>query len=664
MPNLVGLYDTTATPEALDRDLARMIAAVDLPAFGFTTRIATGPHLACGNVLTRVENNLAQPARDDGRGLWLMLDGEVLNAREVARGLGRPADAPLDDAEVALSAYLAYGLAFLDRLNGQFNVILADRGDRSCRVISDRLGSRVLFVAEDGPRVTFASEVKGVVAGRGTPTRAGGLGLLQLLASGAHVGDRTWLEGIQVLCPGTILDLRPSGRSRRRYFKLHFREGGPEMAEDAYVEGFTQNLRVATERCMRHRPGHKVAITLSGGLDSRSVALAIDPSHLPLTSLTYGAAESPDAMYAAELARVIGLDHHHIEGLWEELLEQSKVACDRVLGPSPSGRRGFYSSQVDRIAWRGEGMGGITGHASMIWHPLYRRHMRVMLNGACGDAMTGSHLTPNLLLGPKRAAVIADLTRRTLRQRGELLDLVLAPRFLARHLAELPEYLAATFADIDADEPMAIANVWDMENRQRRGTFSSFTIERYFCTCRSPFLDYELVDFLARVPPLYRFQQRVYKRMIVTQFPEARHVPWAYTRGPITASPAYEFAREAFNFARGRIARRLSRGKPQLAHWSFRDDVGILRADRDVALALEAFTRADHFPSEVLSAEGVRTLVARFTAGPDPDQVSQALLFSQLAGIAKCHELFLARSGPITVPPAADPANFGVDTSP
>ena len=33
------------------------------------------------------------------------------------------------------------------------------------------------------------------------------------------------------------------------------------------------------------------------------------------------------------------------------------------------------------------------------------------------------------------------------------------------------------FDHIDADQPAAVASVWDMENRQRRGAFSTFTME-------------------------------------------------------------------------------------------------------------------------------------------------------------------------------------------
>lgn len=670
MPNLVGIHDPTAGPEELARDLARMMAAVDLPSFRFIKRSVVSAHIGCGNVLTGVEDNLSQPARDEARGLWLMLDGEILNASELAKDLAWRGSAGerRDDAEIALAMYVAFGMGAFERLNGQWNIVLHDRSSEESLLVSDRLGSRIVFYAEDGPRFTFASEAKAVVAGRRVETRIGGLGLIQLLSAGSHHGDRTWLEGIRVLDPGTIVRLGAgrgsSGRRRTRYFRLRFRESGPDRSEDDYADAFGATLKLATERAMRRRPQHPIAITLSGGLDSRAVALAIPRGELPITSLTYGAPESADAIYAAQLAQLLGLDHHHIEGLGPALVEDSSRVLERLSGPSPSGRRGFYSAQLDRVAWRSESMSVLYGSTSMIWHPLYRRYMRLMLNGACGDAMTGSHLTPNLLLEPTRRQVIERLRRQTLWQSPELVKQVLQPAFQERLIGELDPGFDATFDAIDADEPMAIANVWDMENRQRRGAFATFTIERYFCTCRSPFLDDELVDLLADVPPLWRFQQRVYKRMLVRSFPEARQVPWAYTGGPITASPIYEFCREALQFAQRRIRRALPARKARRAHWNFRDEVTMMREDRDLGVAIESFVRSDYFPDDVLSPSGVRQLVEDFNRGPHPRESEMLALYAHLVGIAKCSELFLAARGPIAVTPAADPAAFGVDTSP
>src|SRR5437868_3782904 len=101
MPNLAGIHDPAMSADDLTKDLGRMMTAVDLPAFHFAKRTAYAPGIACGNVLTGVENNLRQPAKDEARGLWLMLDGEILNSRELAVRMGR--DDLTDDAEIALA---------------------------------------------------------------------------------------------------------------------------------------------------------------------------------------------------------------------------------------------------------------------------------------------------------------------------------------------------------------------------------------------------------------------------------------------------------------------------------------------------------------------------------------------------------------------------------
>lgn len=659
MPNLVGLHDPTASREELERTLGRMMDAVDLPAFRFQRRsIVDGP-MACGNVLPGMEDNASQPVFDRERGLWLMLDGELLGVRELVARLRRAGvDAEgKDDAKLALAAYVAFGQGFLEHLNGNWNLVLRDAAEDSTLVITDRLGSRLLFCAEDGPRFVFSTELKGVVAGRKVKTRPGGVALFGLLSAGMHHGDGVWLEGLKLVPAGTVVRLGATRRTSTRYWKMRFHEGGPEMSEADYADGFARHLRAATERSMKLSGRQRFALTLSGGLDSRAVALSLDRGHLPLTAITYGDEESADVRYARQLAQVIGLDHYYIEPERERLVADSERIYNQLTGSS--GPQGFFSAQLDRIIWRCEALALFDGLSSPLWHPIYRQKMRFMLNGAAGDAMTGSHLTPNLLLAPTRAQLIDDFYRRRFPQSPELLRQVLTPRFYEENATRLRPVFAEGFDDIDADDPLAIANVWDMENRQRRGAFTSFTMERYFCNCRSPFLDYELVDFLTRVPGRWRFQQRIYKRMLVTAFPEARHVPWAYTEGRITTSPAFEFTREAFNWGRAKAKKLLPWEKNKPDRWAFRDPVKMMREDQALHERLVAFTRSEHFPSDIFDARGVAALVDDFAREGGG---LRHVMFTNLLGIARAMELFLVPDE-IRVPPSADPAAFGVATS-
>lgn len=658
MPNLVGLHDPRASRGDLEQTIARMMDAVDLPSFHLQRRAAIAPSFACGNVLTGVEDNLDQPARGEGE-TWLMIDGELWNTAELQRELERAGHKirGTGDAYLALAMYERRGLDFVHALNGQWNIALYDSGLSQVILASDRLGSRLLFYAADGPRFVFASEVKGVIAGRDRPTRAGGPGLLQLLSSHGHFGAATWLDGIELLDAGTIVRFDANGTIKKRYARLLFSEGPPHASEDDYAEGFARRLRVATERAMKDHHRLPIAITLSGGLDSRSLALSIDPKHFPIKSLTYGDPDSADVRYAAQLAEAIGLDHHYVEHERPKLEEESAKKLDQILGPSPFGRRGFYGCQIDRIAWRGEGMTNFAGLASPIWHPLYATVMRSVLNGAAGDALTGSHLTPQMLFQPPREKLIEWHRDGVYWQAPELVAKILNPTYYRNYLDTLIPAFDQTFHSIPGDDAMAIASVWDMENRQRRGAFASFVVERYFCTVRAPYLDHELAEFLASIPPLWRFQQRIYKKMLIQHHPKARHVPWAASDLPLTDNTLLDLFRQGSNFVIRRAKKLLPSKKDAPPAWAFRDVVKLIREDPDLGLAIDQWLASDHFPSDVFDARGVQWFMEEFRAGRLSSDAT--VLHNHLVVIAKAHAWWLGDRVKV-MPPEADPASFGV----
>jgi asparagine synthetase B (glutamine-hydrolysing) len=659
MPNLVGIYDRTATASALERDLAKMMKIVDIPDYRYARKRVCGRNLVCGNVLPGIADNLAQPARDRSRGVWLMLDGEILGTDVLCEELKAAGleTTGLDDAQLALAAYKAFGEDFLNHLNGRWNLVLHHAPSDTTIIASDRYGSRLLYWSRDAERLVFASELKAVILARPVESRAGGYGLLELFMGPYLHGDRTWVEGIHVLKPGTILRIRPDGIQQRRYWKSHFNEGDYSGSVDDAAEEFKVRLQTAVGRAMRKQAQHPLAITLSGGLDSRSLALSIDPKSRPIPALTYGDEDSADVRFARQLADVIGLDFHHVESQKEALFDASRSVLDELEGPSPEGPRGFFSTQIDRIIWRDEFFGDQTGVTSMIWHPLYSKHMNLMLQGACGDALTGSHIAWWQMKNPSRKQVIAKLFHEQYSQPKERLAEIFTQPFMAKYWGERNNHFNSLFSDIDADEPTAVSSIWDMENRQRRGAFSTFTMERYFCMIRVPYLDYELASFLSSLPPMWRFQQRVYKKMLINCYPEGAHVPWAYTQKPLTGSWTQEFARESFNYWSRRADSMLGSKSKKLPVYAFRDSAGLLRQDRSNGLAVYQWLESDRFDENVFNHSGIRHFMDRFYAGEDSGE--DFLLVAYLCALARVDKYILSRQF-TTIPDVCNPARFGV----
>ncbi|WP_341774514.1 asparagine synthase (glutamine-hydrolyzing) [Burkholderia gladioli] len=103
-----------------------------------------------------------QPVGDDAGRHWIVFNGEIYNYRAVrreleARGVRFQSNS---DTEVLLRAWIEWGPAALERLNGAYAFCLYDRADRSIVLARDRFGKRPLFYTKHDGMLMFASEMK------------------------------------------------------------------------------------------------------------------------------------------------------------------------------------------------------------------------------------------------------------------------------------------------------------------------------------------------------------------------------------------------------------------------------------------------------------------------------------------------------------------------
>ena len=98
---------------------------------------------------------------DDGQ-IAVVQNGEIFNHVELAAEL-RQQGVRLDthsDTEVILRLYEREGIACLRRLNGMFAIAIDDAREDALYLARDRIGVKPLYVADDGARMLFASEIK------------------------------------------------------------------------------------------------------------------------------------------------------------------------------------------------------------------------------------------------------------------------------------------------------------------------------------------------------------------------------------------------------------------------------------------------------------------------------------------------------------------------
>jgi asparagine synthase (glutamine-hydrolysing) len=269
-----------------------------------------------------------QPMVDAEDELVITYNGEVFNyveLREELRGLGATFRTQ-SDTEVVLQAYRAWGLAALDRMNGQFAFAIWDRRAKQLVVARDRLGVRPLYLAEHGGRVWFASEVKALFAGEPAMPRAlDPAGLGETFTFWTVVPPQSVFRGVEELRPGHARVYREAGATDHEYWRPRYPidDAGDDAGGNAgrfagSLADATDALAGALERATALRmlrADVTVGCYLSGGLDSSLVAALARRAiggRLKTFSLRFADAEYDETAFQREMVARLGSDHAEV----------------------------------------------------------------------------------------------------------------------------------------------------------------------------------------------------------------------------------------------------------------------------------------------------------------------------------------------------------------
>ncbi|MFE1328387.1 asparagine synthase (glutamine-hydrolyzing) [Streptomyces sp. NPDC058735] len=216
-----------------------------------------------------------QPMYDESRQIVAMTTGEIYNYRElrdllVSRGHTLRTRC---DTEVIPHLYEEFGRDFASRLDGQFAVVLYDHREQLFIGARDHFGVTPLFYAHQGGELVFGSEIKAMLEHPAVPRRVDLVGLDQVFTLPGLVSPRTMFEGVHSVPPGTAVEFRPGDRPKVwTYWDLAYPRTDAEVErhdEGYYVRRVEDLLVRSVEK--RLQSDVEVGLYLSGGLDSSLV---------------------------------------------------------------------------------------------------------------------------------------------------------------------------------------------------------------------------------------------------------------------------------------------------------------------------------------------------------------------------------------------------------
>jgi asparagine synthase (glutamine-hydrolysing) len=444
-----------------------------------------------------------QPMHDPELGLTIVFNGCAYNYRELRAELEAEHGMRFfstSDTEVVMKGYRVWGDDVVTRLQGMFAFVVHDRDTARTLLARDRFGIKPLYLAESGRRLRFASSLPALLAAGGVDTSIDPVALHHYLSFHAVVpAPHTILAGVRKLPPATTLAIAPDGtRTTREYWTPDFTRH-PDRAdwsardwEDATLDAMRQAVRWRTVADV------PVGVLLSGGLDSSLVVgLLAEAGQTGISTFSIGfesvgGRAGDEFVYSDVIAREYATDHHRI-----------RIDTARML-PALS----------DAIGAMSEPMVSHDAVAFFLLSQEVARHVKVVQSGQGADEVfAGYHWYPPMqALSDELDAAVdrAELVRRATeryqaaffdRTHAQLREVVqpayrldqdVSRAFVAEHFARAG---ATTATDMALRLDSQVMLVDDPVKRVDNMTMA------WGLEARVPFLDHEVLDVAARIPP-------------------------------------------------------------------------------------------------------------------------------------------------------------------
>jgi asparagine synthase (glutamine-hydrolysing) len=484
-----------------------------------------------------------QPLTNEEGTCWVTFNGEIYNFQILRRELEEQGHnfRTQTDTEIIVHAYEQWGTACVKRFRGMFAFGLWDRRRRRLFLARDRMGKKPLFYTQVNNSFLFASELQGLLAHPHVPREVDFTAIDTYLSWGYIPAPKTAFCNIYKLPPahGLTLELTPTGFRIQigRYWTLTYLPKlpiGEEEAAEALREKLTEAVR------LRLRSDVPLGVFLSGGLDSSIVVgLTAKLSHRPVKTFSIGFEEVAynELAYARCVAQRWDTDHHEFVVKPDILAILPKLArhhgephADEASVPT------FYLSQMTRtyvtVALNGDG-----GDENFAGYQRYRgNQMAGWLHKVPGGRLIPLLLARTLPDSPDPKSPLRRLQRfltgihpSMAKQYGHWIayfnetdkDKLYKGDLRGLLKEKQPEaWLESLFEEVKDLDPVEASMAVDIQSYLPFALLVKVDITSMAnaLEVRSPFLDHEVMEFVAKLPSHMKLRRGTQKYLLKIAF--------------------------------------------------------------------------------------------------------------------------------------------------
>jgi asparagine synthase (glutamine-hydrolysing) len=414
---------------------------------------------------------------------YMVLDGIVLNKKRLlsAEIIG------LSWSDYLIKCYEAEGNQFFKRLKGSYYGFLYSKKEKKAIVFSDHIGSKPVYYAEYGDNICFSNNFSRLVRylkqkkhSLSVNERAGWF----LITYGYVFEDITIVNEIKRLMVGYCAVTHQGRLSLENFYRLT--NGRTELSEGEAIEGIDKYFRDAVQLAFEKDKeyGYRHLTTLSGGIDSRmTVWVAHELGYSRQLNLTFSQSNYLDE----KISKQIAADLKH-EWLFKALDNGNFLMDIDEVTEITGGNVIFYGS----------------AHAMSLFKYINFDDFGIIHSGQLGEILKAEWCNGHNA-GKRHEIGSGTFSSKLVH---EIKELRLVDDYPNGEIFKI--YICGFYGG-------------------NQGLFGPMRFSETY----SPLYDIDLIGFVLSIPPELRLNQRIYKKWIITRYPEAAGYVWEAEKVPV-----------------------------------------------------------------------------------------------------------------------------------
>jgi asparagine synthase (glutamine-hydrolysing) len=306
------------------------------------------------------------PLPNEDKSVWTMANAEIYNSGEIRPRLEKKGHAFRTDVDTEVIPHLweELGPDLVQQLNGMFAIAVWDTKKQSLMLARDRAGEKPLFYWHDSRQLVFASELRALLAHPAVPRAVDPVALRRFLLHGFFPAPGCPIADIKKLPAGHQLLVQDGKLELRRYWDLADHYSQPKLTGSVGEVAEDLDQRIAHSVTYRRRSDVPVGVFLSGGIDSSCILSHLSEqvgAGVQTFTLGHDDLSFDESRFARKTAEYFDAEFNELilsEGDLEKGLQMVAAGFDEPLGDAsiiPTLLLSHFARQKVKVVLSGEG---------------------------------------------------------------------------------------------------------------------------------------------------------------------------------------------------------------------------------------------------------------------------------------------------------------------